>query len=367
MNKLKYFCSKKFLKKIIGLLFAILTIMSACIAIYSHFHEKQPNISFNILSEYNILDVKTPVDDLIITFRGNDIQKQKQNFKLYLISIKNNGEKDILQGDYDRNNIWGIRIKNSEIIETPQIISSNSTYLKNNFNPKISKKDTVQFSKVIFEKNKHIVISIKILHNMNKKIKIRPIGKIAGIEDITINSYSLDNKKEGLWFNMLTGNLIIQFGRILIYSFIFIILLVFLTIPLFLFNKIKTKYLITKWFAIHPASSDKDKIYKKIILDYCKAFFNNLDYMEEFLLLFNNTTYIKKFEQLIENRTLQEEILKDKNTYFTFSDLENWNLFCTYQAHAQDKFFTVNKDNKIIIDTDAKNILQEFIEFLKGN
>jgi hypothetical protein len=106
-------------------------------ALYLTIHEKTPDIIFQTIAESNILDVHKPMKDLSISFRGNDIQETKQNLKFYVISVRNAGDKNVVQNDYDQNQVWGLEFDNSKIIETPQVIDSNSDYLTNNLNPKV--------------------------------------------------------------------------------------------------------------------------------------------------------------------------------------------------------------------------------------
>ena len=159
MNKLKIFV-KKIPWSFIGVIIALI---SVAFAIYSWVYGRQPNISFEITNEANVLDVHKPLKDLNISFQGEDIQEKNLNLRILTIRIENTGRENILQNHYDLHDIWGFQVMDGKIIEI-RLMDTNSEYLKENLSPRLLKEDTVQFIKTIFEKGKFFTLEALILH-----------------------------------------------------------------------------------------------------------------------------------------------------------------------------------------------------------
>jgi hypothetical protein len=213
-----------------GLIGTILGLAFGIFGIYSLFYENKPNVSFEITSEANVLDIRKPLKDLNIAFQGEDIQERNLNLRILTIRIENNGNVDILQNYYDSDDIWGFEVENGKIIEA-RCVNSNSEYLRSNLNPQLYKEDAVQFTKVIFEKGKFFIIEILVLHIKDKLPAIIPIGKIAGIDKIVPIKSWLEKERGTFWSKLFAGNTLIQIIRSLFYLVAwisFIVLVIFL-------------------------------------------------------------------------------------------------------------------------------------------
>ena len=112
--------------------FAALTFtVSVSLALFfgiSGLREPSPKMTYEILRETDVLDVRTPLKDLQITFQNDDIQAENLNLRIYAMRVTNNGETDILQTQYDQDQIWGLQVVDGRIIES-RIIQSSSEYL----------------------------------------------------------------------------------------------------------------------------------------------------------------------------------------------------------------------------------------------
>ena len=128
-------------------------------ALYLALHKPKPDISFEIINEAQVLDVLKPLEDLAIFFKGENLQEKNLNLRILTIQVSNTGEVDILQSHYDKEDIWGIQVKNANIIET-RLVDANSEYLKSNLNPKLLRDGILEFKKVIFETGKFFVLEL---------------------------------------------------------------------------------------------------------------------------------------------------------------------------------------------------------------
>ncbi|MBM3303037.1 MAG: hypothetical protein FJY85_24200, partial [Deltaproteobacteria bacterium] len=133
------------------------------VGLYSAFHERLPNLTYEITNEADVFDVYQPRSDLVVVFQGEDIQARNLNLRILTIRISNAGEADILQDRYDQTIPWGLQIRNGKVVEQ-RLLTSNSSYLMANVEPTLADENTLMFSKVIFERRKYFVVEIVVLH-----------------------------------------------------------------------------------------------------------------------------------------------------------------------------------------------------------
>lgn len=197
---------------IIGL---ILTTIFFIITVYISLHEKKPCISYEVINESNVLDVRKPLKDLSIYFKGKDIQAKKLNLRIYTIRIENIGQVNILPDQYDTNIPWGFQIEQGKIIEV-RLVATNSDYLRSYINPNTLNDDSVGFKKIIFEKGKFFTVEILVIHAKNSLPKIKPFGKIAGIDTLDIRPFLAKHKK-GILYETFRGKIVVQLCKLFFY------------------------------------------------------------------------------------------------------------------------------------------------------
>lgn len=173
-------------------------------------------VTFETISDTNVLDLRRPLEDLSIVFRGQNVQEQDLNLRILTIDIKNTGQVDILPNHYDRDDDWGMRVEDGEVIEA-RLVDSNSEYLKSKVVPELKGTDTVAFPKVIFEQGDIFTIEVLLLHPKNESPTIFSIGKIAGINNITVIRRPLSQEEIGIFERMFSGSPAVQVGRLIIY------------------------------------------------------------------------------------------------------------------------------------------------------
>lgn len=179
------------------------------LAVYSFFLERTPRVSMDITSEANVLDVHRPLDDLTISFQGEDIEQNNLNLRIFTLRVENDGGVDVLQGHYDQNQSWGLQVPNGRVIEV-RLIGSNSQYLQSNVSPRILSDSVIQLNKVIFDRGKYFTLEILVLHNRDELPNIVPLGKIAGIDEITVVRSWLIEGEESFLEEFVYGNILFQ-------------------------------------------------------------------------------------------------------------------------------------------------------------
>jgi hypothetical protein len=143
-NKSKYIIAS------LSVIASIVTILSLFFGFYTYFHERKPNLLFEIISESNVLDLHKPLENLTIYLNNENINKKNLNLRILTLQVSNNGELDILQPQYDQNVKWGININNGKIINSVRILNSNSEYLKANISPTIVNDNFIEFRNKLY-------------------------------------------------------------------------------------------------------------------------------------------------------------------------------------------------------------------------
>ena len=194
--------------------FGILSVLLTLLAL----KEPESGVTFETISDTNVLDLRRPLQDLSIDFRGQNIQQQNLNLRIVTINIVNSGEVDILPGHYDHEDDWGIRFADGEVIEA-RLVDTSSEYLRSRVVPQSVGSDTVVFPKVILEKDAFFAVEVLLLHLKHKSPSISPVGKIAGIEEISVLERPLVVEEDDFVTELFRGSIVVQIVRTIIYWF----------------------------------------------------------------------------------------------------------------------------------------------------
>ena len=201
------------------------TVLLGIPALYVALHEKNPDIVFEIVADANVVDVHKPLKDLTVMFRGEDIQKNRQNLRIFTITVRNVGEVNVLQTAFDQNRPWGLQFPGSRIVDQPRLIDSNSDYIKDNLNPRVTEESIVGFSKIIFERGKYFTIEVQILHGADSPPPLKPIGKIAGVEEQRVVR-ATGSTQPTFWQRLFAGGALVLMVRVVLdfVAFVLVIL-----------------------------------------------------------------------------------------------------------------------------------------------
>lgn len=200
--------------------FAALTFtVSVSLALFfglSNLGEPSPKMTFEILREIDVLDVRTPVEDLQITFQSQDIQGENLNLRIYAMRVVNNGEVDILQTQYDQDEIWGLQVIDGRVIEA-RLIDAGSGYLRTKANPHVIQENIVEFEKAIVEKGKFFSFNMLVVHAKEVTPEIIPLGKIAGIDGIVVTRVPVKVEGTGFLSDLFGGSWAVQLVRAILF------------------------------------------------------------------------------------------------------------------------------------------------------
>ena len=194
----------------VGILSVLLTLFSL--------KDPEPGVTFETISDTNVLDLRRPLQDLSIDFRGKNIEKQNLNLRIITINIVNSGEVNILPSHYDIGDEWGVQFRDAEVIEA-RLVDTNSEYLKSKVVPQRLGIDTVVFPKVIFEQGDFFAIEVLLLHSKDAFPSVSSVGKIAGIDTVTVLARPLVREEVSFVTELFQGSAIVQIVRVIIYWF----------------------------------------------------------------------------------------------------------------------------------------------------
>ena len=206
--------------------------------------QPEPGVAFETIGETNVLDLRRPLQDLDIVFRGQNVQEQNLNLRILTISVANVGDVDILPSHYDQDDDWGMEFTNGKVIEV-RLVDANSDYLRSKIVPQHIGAETVTFPKVIFEKDAFFIVEVLLLHSKNDSPSFSSIGKIAGIDKVTVLTRSLGRQDVSFAKELFQGSIFIQLTRAIIYfvgSLLILLGIVFALIGIGEgFNKLKSR------------------------------------------------------------------------------------------------------------------------------
>ena len=148
---------------------------------YLALQQPEPRVALETIGETNVLDVRRPLQDLSIVFRGQDVQEQNLNLRILTIRVANVGDVDILPGHYARDDDWGLQFDDGKVIEA-RLVATNSDYLQSKVIPEPKGTNGVVFPKVIFEQDDFFVVEVLLLHSKDDSPSFSSMGKIAGID-----------------------------------------------------------------------------------------------------------------------------------------------------------------------------------------
>ena len=198
-----------------GLTFAV----SVSLALFfglSNLSEPDPRLTYEIVRETDVLDVRTPVEDLKITFQNEDIQGEKLNLRIYAMRVINNGEVDILQTQFDQDQAWGLQVIGGRVIEARPIEAS-SSYLNDKTNPRVLGENIVQFDQAIVEKGQFFAFNMLVFHAKDVTPEIFALGKIAGIDEIVVTRVPVAVEGPGFLSDLFGGNWAVQLVRAILF------------------------------------------------------------------------------------------------------------------------------------------------------
>jgi hypothetical protein len=171
-----------------------LSVLIGLIALFFTIDFKKTEVRMFILSDTNLVDVKSPLSDLQILYNGKDLIKEHLNLHLYRIQVQNTGSTILRKEDFDDNDLWGIHVSAGNIVKIGEP-DSESSYISKNLVIRTPDQMTLLFTPIIFEPGDSFVIDFFVLLTTSTGTSsVTSVGKIAGIKRIPVTVLNLNRR-----------------------------------------------------------------------------------------------------------------------------------------------------------------------------
>ena len=293
---------KRYSWSFLGLLIGI---VGVGYAIYTEYNNRETiDLSFEIVSNTNVLDVNEEVSDLVVNYKNENILQSNRNLKVLTVRISNTGTKHITNFDYDKHQDWGFKIKHGSIVNSPELIAASNLYLEESIaNISLDTLGNVLFPKVIIESGEYFTVKVLTISNSSKNPTVLPLGKISGINKLKVFESQLTSKELDFWEKLLIGNFFVHIARIFFYLILISIVFIGFGIPL-------TK--VSDYIESHEDKRKIEKFKKNTSLEIddnvTKVFVLFTNYKKSFLLKAQNILSKKEtLENLLRVISAQQE------------------------------------------------------------
>lgn len=154
--------------------------------IWAYFNSPSPELTYEILTNTPVLDIREEVDNLEILYDGQNITDSDRSLQVVTFRVVNSGRIEITQGLYDAENApLGLRLSDGQIVQSPRVISSSNQYIADNLNPSVASPTDIQFSPVVLNPQDYFTLKILALVP-SEEVIVEPIGIVAGIDKIRL-------------------------------------------------------------------------------------------------------------------------------------------------------------------------------------
>ena len=361
---MKFFSTIKILEKKMawGIIGTTISIITFLLGYYFSNQEKKVQIAYEIISETNVLQINKSLNNLQILLNNQNLLQSNSNLKIIKLRIRNNGDFDIQDNQYDKKIKWGFRIVNGKIVDTVSIIDSNSEYIKKAIKIEQNESD-VTFNEIIFDRKKFFTLEFMVIYDRQQTPVIEFIGKIVGIDKIIPINISIQNENESFFSKLFHGTILQNIVRLLIFGilFVFIVFVIFMIISsiIDLFDNI--------------SKNKKEEFFEKILENEknedLKIFLKDLflkHSIDDLKIILKSLTNLELIKYNYEKHQIDEQISITISKYYeNLKRPENyWELRLPYtiQEYFEETIF---KKGLVRKDGDVIYIDQNFISKLE--
>ncbi|ULF95385.1 hypothetical protein PUT72_10320 [Vibrio alginolyticus] len=190
---------------------------------FTMFYKPSPQLDIEILSNFNVLDVKESLGKLDVIYRGNSLNESGQSLSVITLKVVNNGDDNIRVNSYDDKALAGFELTKGIIPEEPSVTISNTSYKKNNIALSQTKPNKIVLPKVIINSGDYYEVKLIALHNKDETPDIVAFGVIEGVDKVRVihNPESADERS--ILGRLFSDNWKINIGRFLLLGTVFFI------------------------------------------------------------------------------------------------------------------------------------------------
>jgi hypothetical protein len=209
---------------------SIASIISLFVGIYlGRYFERQPGLTFQVLSKANVLDINENVPNLKVLYNEEDIIQRKQQLSIIVLNIKNTGQTDIHKTHFDDDNPVGIKVIGGSLASLPDIIDASDDRLYKQVLPSVvpgaaRPTDSLTFNPMMLDRGEFFSLKLLVIHDSGVSVEVRPVGKISGIKDLTLIT-DTSKSEEPDYKKAFYGSYEVQVMRFFGYSTIMILVI----------------------------------------------------------------------------------------------------------------------------------------------
>lgn len=350
---------KKFAWSFLGF---VLAILFGGLTLYNEFIKvREPQLTVEILSSSNVLDLKENVPELNILYGEVNIKSVAKDLSVITIKVKNIGGVSVLGNNYDPTSPFTIKLSAGELLKIETIAASND-YLENFALGIKASESSVLMPKVIIEPGESYTLKLLVIHDARSAPKISTGGKVGGMLKIPVTSIELGEQTNSFFSRAFSGTLAIQATRSIIYFFCFIAFVLIIALP-------------TAGFF-----SFAEKVRRKKNARLFKVY-NNNKIPQEFEIIFdcyiiNGIASLNMIASTLANpdeldAALKAGELKDglplkrlNHSIDEYVSFEEQNILVT-QVVTHSKMVYRDEIGAVVIDSEKQKVLKKFIEYEK--
>ena len=195
----------------LGAVAAIITIVKFT------FDFQEPNLVFEVTSSVDAIDVNNPVEGLDVRIGDVDILGSEKSIRIVELQIRNSGGGDILKTFYDENAPLGLKLRQGKFLSDPALVSASNSYLNLSAQFNRINSNKLLFTPVIIDSGQWIRFRLTILYDSSDDFDLKPIGKIAGQQDIQL-VHNIRSEQPSFLDRVFLGSIPVQFVRAIGYS-----------------------------------------------------------------------------------------------------------------------------------------------------
>ena len=345
----------------------IAAVIFGAIAVYTaFFYVKRPAISYDIISNTRVYDIRENVDSLEIRFENQNIRESKQTLSVLTLKVSNPSDIDILKTFFDDSNPLGVVITNSRIIRY-EITAANDDYTKAASQINKTRDDTLIFSPFILDSGAYFTLKILLIHSEDFIPHPAAIGKLAGVAHVLITDFTGAPIKEPFWRKAISGMFLTQLLRVVVYGLGTIVSIFVITITLInlgeWLTQMRRKRLVKNFSTAYEGSITEKE--KAVFDEYISKGEYFIVEAEKLLINRSRLQYFldrhqrreQRRQKMIRNRAVHS----DEATFYYSKSREDP---CRFLLEHD----IVRKENgAIIVDDNTANCVKLFVLFLSAN
>lgn len=340
----------------------VLAILFGGLTLYNEFIKvREPQLTVEILSSSNVLDLKENVPELNILYGEVNIKSVAKDLSVITIKVKNIGGVSVLGNNYDPISPFTIKLSAGELLKIETIAASND-YLKNFALGIKASELSVLMPKVIIEPGESYTLKLLVIHDARSAPKISTEGKVGGMLKIPVTSIELGENTNSFFARAFSGTPAIQATRSFVYFFCFIAFILAIALPtagLFSFaEKVRRKRNVRLFKAYN-----NNKTPQELEIIFECYIINGIESLEMIASTLNNSRELDTALKAGESKN-DLPLKKISHSIADFISFEDRSILVT-QVVTHSKMVSRDENGVVVIDYEKQKVLKKFIDYEK--